>query len=434
MAERLPTLAVVGRVNVGKSSLFNKICGGQGAIVDNTPGVTRDRKFALAEWNGRRFLLVDTGGLSPDKDDPFQEAIRRQVAFAVDEADAVIFLTDGTAGVHPHDEEASRLIRKSGLPVILAVNKVDTAARLDMVHEFNSLGLGKPWPVSAAHGLGVADLLDFVLPFLPEVPVPDFEGVSVAVIGRPNVGKSSLVNRLCDSERAIVNTAPGTTRDSTDTIVKWKEQAFRIIDTAGLRRKCRKMEDVEFYSTLRSWRSAESADVCVVILDGAEFPTGQDARILSRLWEMGKGILICVNKIDLGIDRNLWIDSVVQRFPPAAEIPVMFISALEGNGVGRILPTISQIAERRAVKLTTSKVNQLLMKVVREVAPPSPGGKQLKFFYATQVRQSPPSFLLFLTRPDLVPENYRKYIENSFRKELNLKGVPMHIVLRKRDH
>lgn len=434
MAERLPTLAVVGRVNVGKSSLFNKICGGRGAIVDNAPGVTRDRKFALALWNGRKFLLVDTGGLSPDREDPFQEAIRRQVAFAVDEADAVVFLTDGAAGLHPHDQEAARLIRKSGLPVVLAVNKIDTSQRLELVHEFNSLGLGRPWPVSAAHGLGVADLLDHVLQFLPDIEVPDFQGVSVAVIGRPNVGKSSLVNRLCDSERAIVNPVPGTTRDSTDTIVNWKDHAFRIIDTAGLRRKCRKMEDVEFYSTLRAWRSAESADVCIVVLDGAEFPTGQDARILGRVWEMGRGLLICVNKADLGLDRKLWIETIVQRFPPAADIPVSFISALDGTGIGRILPSVHQIAGKRSMKLSTSKVNQLLMKVVKEVPPPSPGGKQLKFFYATQVRQSPPSFLLFLTRPDLVPENYRKYLENAFRRELNLKGVPMNLVLRKRDH
>ena len=434
MAERLPTLAVVGRVNVGKSSLFNKICGGSGAIVDNAPGVTRDRKFAIAEWNGRTFLLVDTGGLSPDKEDPFQEAIRRQVAFAVDEADAIVFLTDAASGVHPHDEEAARLIRKSGLPVVLAVNKVDTAERLDLVHEFNSLGLGKPWPVSAAHGLGVADLLDHVLQFLPEVVVPEFEGVSVAVIGRPNVGKSSLVNRLCDTERAIVNSEPGTTRDSTDTVIKWKDHAFRIIDTAGLRRKSRKMEDVEFYSTLRAWRSAESADVCVVILDGAEFPTGQDARILAKVWEMGRGVLICVNKTDLGIDKKLWLESVIQRFPPAADIPVMFISALDGTGVGRILPSVQQIAERRAVKLSTHKVNQLMLKIVAEVPPPSPGGKQLKFFYATQVKQSPPSFLLFISRPDLIPDNYRRYLENSFRKELDLKGVPLHLILRRRDH
>jgi GTP-binding protein len=434
MADRLPTLAVVGRVNVGKSSLFNKICGGRGAIVDNAPGVTRDRKFAVAQWGGRSFVLVDTGGLSPGKDDPFQEAIRRQVAFAVDEADAVVFLVDAATGIHPHDQEAAMLIRKSGLPVILAVNKVDTAARLDLVHEFNALGLGKPWPVSAAHGLGVADLLDHVLPFLPEMEIPEFVGVSIAIIGRPNVGKSSLVNRLCDAERAIVNPEPGTTRDSTDTIVKWKETSFRLIDTAGLRRKCRKMEDVEFYSTLRAWRSAEGADVCVVVLDGAEYPAGQDARILNRVWEMGKGVLICVNKVDLNIDRKLWIESVIQRFPPAAEIPVMFVSALTGTGVGRILPEVNIIAERRAMKLSTSKVNQLLLKVVREVPPPSPGGKQLKFFYATQVRQAPPSFLLFVTRPDLVPENYRRYLENSFRRELKLKGVPMNLVLRKRDH
>ncbi len=434
MSQRPPTLAVVGRVNVGKSSLFNKICGGRGAIVDDAPGVTRDRKFAMAQWNGRRFLLVDTGGLSPDRDDPFQKAIRRQVAFAVDEADVVILLTDATTGVHPYDEEAARLMRKSGLPVVLAVNKVDTGARLDLVHEFNSLGLGKPWPVSAAHGLGVADLLDHVLPMLPDMVVEDFQGISMAVVGRPNVGKSSLVNRLCDAERAIVHSEPGTTRDSTDTVAGWKDTLFRIIDTAGLRRKSRKMEDVEFYSVLRAWRSAREADVCVVLLDGAEYPTGQDSRILGKIWEMGKGILVCVNKSDLGLDRDLWLQSIMQRFPPASDLPVMFISALNGTGVGRVLPEVKRIAERRSVRLATGMVNRILMKAVKETPPPSPGGKQLRFFYGTQVRQSPPSFLVFLSRPDLVPDSYRRYLENSFRRELDLKGVPMSIVFRRREH
>ncbi len=430
----LPVVAIIGRVNVGKSSLFNRLIGGRTAIVDNEAGVTRDRKIGTGEWGGVNFIAVDTGGLSPGSDDPFQEAIVKQVHLAVQEAQVIILLVDGTEGIHPFDETAVELVRKSGLPCLLAVNKIDTNSRLGMEHEFTALGLGTPWPISAAHGLGVGDLLDEVVRDLPVVENPDFDGVSVAVIGRPNVGKSSIVNRLLDDERNIVTPVAGTTRDSIDSYLTWKETNFRLIDTAGLRRKSRKMEDIEFYSTLRSWKSVGSADVVVVVLDGNEYPTTQDLRLATRAWEMGKGLLLCVNKVDLGLDRHLWIRSVVQRFPLAKWIPIFFTSALEGQGMGRLLPMVLSVAERRKIQVPTGKLNKLMRTIVNEIQPPSPKGKMLKFFYITQVKDNPPVLVVFVSRADLIPDNYKSYFENKMHEELNMNGVPLKIVYRKREH
>ncbi len=430
----LPVIAIVGRVNVGKSSLFNRFTGGRAAIVDNTAGVTRDRKIGTGEWNGKSYIAVDTGGLSPGSDDPFQEAIEKQIRLAVEEASCIVLLTDGSEGVHPFDQTAVELVRRSGIPSYLAVNKIDTAERLNLIHEFASLGMGNPWPVSASHGLGVADLLDEIVKDFPEGEPEPFDGISVAVIGRPNVGKSSIANRLLESDRNIVTPVAGTTRDSIDSFMEWKGNKFRLIDTAGLRRKSRKMEDVEFYSTLRSWKSVGSADVVVLVLDGMEYPTTQDLRLATRAWEMGKGLLICVNKTDLGIDRPLWIRSVKQRFPLARWIPIFFTSALNGQGMGKLLPMVHAVAERRSAKIATSKLNNILRDAVSKVQPPSPKGKMLRFFYITQVKQSPPVLVVFVSRPDLLPENYKSYFENTMREELNMNGVPMKVIYRKREH
>lgn len=430
----LPVVAIVGRVNVGKSSLFNRLTGGRAAIVDNEAGVTRDRKIGSGDWNGISYIAVDTGGLSPGSDDPFQEAIVKQVRLAVEEATSIILMVDGSQGIHPFDEAAVELVRKSGLPAYLAVNKIDTAQRLDYVHEFTALGMGDPWPVSAAHGLGVADLLDEVVKDFPNIEPEEFDGVSVAIIGRPNVGKSSLANRLLNAERNIVTPVAGTTRDSIDSYVSWQENRFRLIDTAGLRKRSKKMEDIEFYSTLRSWKSVGSADVVVLVLDGREYPTTQDLRLATRAWEMGKGLLICVNKTDLGIDRPLWIRSVKQRFPLARWIPIFFTSALDGQGMGKLLPMVHSVALRRKAKITTSTLNRVMRSAVAEVQPPSPGGKMLKFFYITQVKEAPPVLVVFVSRPDLIPDNYKSYFENKLREELNMNGVPLKVVYRKREH
>ncbi len=430
----LPAVAIVGRVNVGKSTLFNRIAGGRIAIVDDQPGVTRDRKMTPANWAGHDFLVIDTGGLEPGSEDAFQESIERQVNLALSEADAVILVVDVSAGIHPDDIEAAGLVRKSGLPFFLAVNKVDSDSRLAMVDEFYELGLGKPWPVSALHGHGSGDLLDQVVAVLPDSGEDDWEGLSLAVVGRPNVGKSSLVNRLCNQERNIVTDVPGTTRDSTDTAMQWEGRDIRIVDTAGLRRRSRKMDDVEFYSTIRSWKSISRGDVVLVVMDGSEYPVQQDIRIASKAWELGKGVIIGVNKTDLGIDRDLWRESIVQRFNLARYMPILFFSALTGQGVGEILPKVISVGDMRASEIPTSQVNRQLQLAVEEVQPPSPRGKPVRFFYATQVGHHPPKLLIFVNRPGDIPENYRRYIENSLRRVLGWEGVPLRIIYRKRQH
>lgn len=430
----LPAVAIVGRVNVGKSTLFNRIAGGRVAIVDDQPGVTRDRKMTPAHWAGRDFLVIDTGGLEPGSEDAFQESIERQIGLALLEADAVILVVDVAAGIHPFDTEAAELVRRSGLPFFLAVNKVDSDRSIDMVAEFYRLGLGKPWPVSAMHGHGSGDLLDAVAEVLPVVEEEKYSGLSMAVVGRPNVGKSSIVNRLCSSERNIVTDLPGTTRDSTDTYVSWRGMQLRIVDTAGLRRRSRKMDDVEFYSTVRAWKSISRGDVVLAVMDGSEYPVQQDIRIAAKAWDMGKGVVIGVNKTDLGVDRQLWKAAIVQRFHQAGNMPILFFSALTGRGMDGIIPAIMKVGEMRASELPTPLINRKLHEAVEEVQPPSPRGKPVKFYYATQVGHHPPKILIFVNRPGDIPENYRRYLENSLRDVLGMKGVPLKLIYRKRKH
>jgi GTP-binding protein len=431
----LPSVAIVGRVNVGKSALFNRLTGGRTAIVDRMPGVTRDRNVGQCSWNGRDFFVIDTGGLSPGSDDPLQEAIGRQVDRAIAEADAIVLVVDGQAGVHPFDREAAELLRRSGIPCFLVVNKLDNHGMIGAAAEFWELGLGDPWPVSSLHGQGTGDLLDAIVAVLPEGEAGEAgDHVSLAVVGRPNVGKSSIVNRLCDSDRNIVTPEAGTTRDSTDTFVQWDGGEFRLVDTAGLRRRSRRMEDVEFYSTLRAWRSMSRGDVVLVVMDCSEAPAQQDLRIAGRAWEQGKGVIIGANKMDLGVDRDEWIRKLIDRFHPARWIPVLFFSALTGQGIGRILPTAATVSERRTAELKTSDLNRILGRAVDSVQPPTPGGKAVRLFYATQVAAAPPRILIFANRPGDIPENYRRYVENCFRSGLAMKGVPLRIVYRKREH
>lgn len=430
----IPTIAIIGRINVGKSTLFNRIAGGRIAIVDDLPGVTRDRNITLANWTGHDFFIIDTGGLAPGSEDAFQESIREQVQLALEEADAVILVVDVVSGIHPFDIEAAKLVRKTGLPAFLAVNKVDNDQRIPLVSEFFRLGLGEPWPISAQHGLGSGDLLDAVVEDLPAVEQIEENELSLAVVGRPNVGKSSIVNRICREDRHIVTDVPGTTRDSIDTHVSWNDNDIRIVDTAGLRRRTRKMDDVEFYSTVRAWKSIARGDVVLILMDATEYPVQQDIRIAGKAWEMGKGVVIGVNKIDLGIDKELWIDSIIQRFHPARWIPIIFFSALTGEGVGRILPTVVEVARVRNKDLPTSEINRKLMQAVEKVQPPTPRGKPVKLFYATQIGQRPPKIMIFSNRPEDIPENYRRYIENNLRECLGMRGVPMKVIYRKRKH
>jgi GTP-binding protein len=421
-------------VNVGKSALFNRLTGGRTAIVDESPGVTRERNIGQCNWGGYDFFVIDTGGLSPGSDDPLQEAIERQIGLAVSEADAIILVVDGQSGVHPFDQAAADMVRRAGIPCFLAVNKIDNVEMTSLSPEFYSLGLGDPWPVSAIHGQGAGDLLDAVVGVLPRMETDGFEGVSLAVVGRPNVGKSSIVNRLCESERNIVTPVAGTTRDSIDTFVTWKDRTFRLVDTAGLRRRSRKMDDVEFYSTLRAWRSISQGDVVLVLMDATNPPAQQDLRIAGRAWDLGKGVIIGANKIDLGFDRDQWIRRLIDRFHPARWIPIVFVSALTGQGVGRILPMTGTVSARRCATLKTSELNRILERATDRVQPPTPRGRAVRLFYATQIASCPPTVLIFANRPADIPENYRRYVENSFRAELSMKGVPMRVVYRKREH
>ena len=433
----ISTVAVVGRVNVGKSAFFNRLVGKRNAIVDNAPGVTRDRNIDTCTWGGKTFFVVDTGGLAPGAEDPLQESIERQVRLAVSDAQAVILVTDVIEGVHPFDQMAADLVRRSGLPFFLAVNKVDNAERVDLALDFYSLGLGDPWPVSSLHGLGVGDLLDAVVASLPDGDVPEEseeDELNLAVVGRPNVGKSSIVNRLCGSERSLVTDSAGTTRDSTDTVLEYMDRRIRLVDTAGLRRRSRKMADVEYYSTVRAWRSMSVADVVLVVLDGAEYPTQQDLRIAGKAWELGKGVVFGVNKVDLGLDRGLWRQAIVERFAPARWIPIIFHSALTGSGMDQVLPTVLRVGDRRAADIRTSKVNEKLGEAVERVQPPAPRGRPVRFFYATQVGSRPPKVLVFVNRPGDIPENYRRYIENNLREVLEMDGVPLKVLYRARKH
>jgi GTP-binding protein len=430
----IPTVAIIGRVNVGKSALFNRLVGGSRAIVDDAPGVTRDRNISVANWTGHDFYVVDTGGLVPGSEDVIQSAVERQVRLALSEADAVILVVDGMSGIHPFDEAAADLVRRSGIPAFLAVNKMDNLAREAGAAEFFSLGLGFPYPVSALHGSGSGDLLDAVVSVLPAVEHTDAGAVPLAIVGRPNVGKSSLVNRICGFERNVVAPTPGTTRDATDTLVEWQGHRFRLVDTAGLRRRSRSMEDLEFYSTLRSWRTIDRAEVVLVLVDGTEIPSQQDLRIAGRAWELGKGLIVGVNKIDLEVDRKAWLEEFLERFHPGRWVQVIFLSALKGTGVGRVLPTAWQIAEGRGVELSTPEVNKWLESAVDEVQPPSPRGRPLRFFYATQTGRKPPRLLIFCNRPEDIPENYKRYLENGLRDMLGLRGIPLKISFRKREH
>jgi GTP-binding protein len=433
----IPTVAIVGRVNVGKSAFFNRLAGRRNAIVDNAPGVTRDRNIDTCVWGGRTFFVVDTGGLAPGAEDPLQESIERQVRLAVSDADALVLVTDVTEGVHPFDQMAADLVRRSGIPFFLAVNKVDNSRREQLVLDFYSLGLGDPWPVSSVHGRGVGDLLDSLVESLPpagEEPVVSPDELNLAVVGRPNVGKSSIVNRLCGSERSLVTAEAGTTRDSTDTVLEYGGRPVRLVDTAGLRRRSRKMEDVEYYSTVRAWRSMSVADVVLVVLDGAEYPTQQDLRIAGKAWELGKGVVFGVNKVDLGLDRGLWREAVRQRFAPARWIPILFHSALTGSGIDDLLPTVVRVAERRASRVKTSVLNERLREAVERVQPPAPKGRPVRFFYATQVGGRPPKVLIFVNRPGDIPVNYRRYVENSLREVLDMHGVPLKVLYRARKH
>jgi GTP-binding protein len=423
---------------VGKSTLFNRVLGTRLAIVEDIPGVTRDRHFARAEWAGHHFYLIDTGGLEPESTEPMALAIQRQVLAAIEEADLLVFVVDGKAGPHPLDQQIAEILRKTQRPIVLVVNKMDRLPEDLGHHDFWALGLGEPLPVSALSGKGSGDVLDAIVAHLPEAPEEPLEStaLSVAVIGKPNVGKSSFVNRLLGTERMVVSEIAGTTRDSIDTPLRYHGRTLNFIDTAGLRRQARIDESLEYYSALRTTRAIERADVCLLLIDATEPVHNQDLRIAEKALEAGCGLIIVVNKWDLvekdektaaAYERHLRESARALRW-----VPILFASALSGQRVQRALELILEVAAERSRRLTTREVNDLVTKLVERQHPPHHRGQQVKFIYATQAASVSPTFVLFTNQPKGVPEHYIRYLENGFREEWGFIGAPLRIKLRGR--
>lgn len=433
----LPIVSIVGRPNVGKSTLFNKIMQRRLAIVEDTPGVTRDRLYGKTDWNGFYFMLVDTGGFVWD-DDPLAQAVTAQAEEAVAESDVIVLLLDAKSGFTGSDREVADLLRRSNKPVILAVNKVDNFSKSnELLLEFFELGLGEPLPISASNGLNIGDLMDQIVSHLKKLPQPeeDDESIAVALIGRPNVGKSSLFNRLAGQERSVVSDIPGTTRDAIDTYVVHEDTAFTFIDTAGLRKKSKLASGVEYYSMLRSIRAAQRCDIALLVLDGREGVTEQDKRIAGIAHEAGKAIIVLVNKWDLvEKDTNTMAEFVKKlrtelQFMEYANIE--FVSALTGARLVKLYPLIKNTMEQYQRRIGTGLLNDLLNDAVL-ANPPSAKGKNVKVLYITQVAAKPPRFVLFVSDPELVHFSWLRYLENRIREAFGFEGTPIHFITRKR--
>ncbi|MFL5495728.1 MAG: ribosome biogenesis GTPase Der [Gemmatimonadales bacterium] len=433
-----PTVAIVGRPNTGKSTLFNRILGGRPAIVSDRPGTTRDRHFGDAEWQGRSFWLVDTGGLVPESEDSMDRAIRQQVEFALAEADVVIFLVDGREGVNPIDKAIAERLRKAGRPVVLAVNKLDDLERATAQYDFYQLGFGDPMGVSAQVGKGSGDLLDAVVGRLPPFDPAEAEAaIAVAVVGRPNVGKSSLVNRLLGEERHLVAPEAGTTRDAIDSPLRYKEKLLKFIDTAGLRRKAKVEDDLEFYSTLRTERAIERAQVCVLVVDAVVGLHNQDLRIATEAWEQGCGLVVVVNKWDLVEEKDANTarrgqDELIEKAPFLRYVPFVYVSAATGQRVRRILDLILEVAEQREQRVPTAEVNKVLTELLERNAPPQKPGEEVKLLYASQIATAPPTFAIVSNRPDDVPEPYQRYLVHGFRAAWPFTGSPVRLKFTRR--
>lgn len=435
----MPVVAVVGRPNVGKSTLFNKIIGKRLSIVDDTPGVTRDRIYGEAEWLGKKFLLVDTGGIEPDNGDEILLGMRAQAQLAIDTAAAIIFVTDLKAGVTASDMEVAALLQKSGKPVVLCVNKCDTVGDLPAeFYEFYNLGMGDPVAVSSVHGHGTGDLLDAVI---DHIPVEEFgedgeDVIQVAVIGKPNAGKSSLVNQIAGEERSIVSEIAGTTRDAIDTRVERGGVWYNFIDTAGLRRKSRVEDAIEKYSILRAKMAIERADVCVIMIDGKEGFTEQDSKVAGLAMEQGKACIVAVNKWDIvekdGHTMDAMRKSLMNDFSFMPYAPIIFISAKTGQRIDRLFELIKYVREQNNMRISTGKLNDILADATARVQPPSDKGKRLKIYYMTQASTKPPTFVCFCNKAELFHFSYQRYLENQIRSTFGLEGTPIRFVIRER--
>lgn len=434
-----PVVAIVGRPNVGKSTLFNRLAGGRKAIVEDMPGVTRDRLYDSAEWLGREFMVIDTGGIRFDEGELFTREVKWQAELAIEEADVIVFVVDTKDGITHEDEQVAAILRKSRKPVVLAANKVENFDKQLEYYEFYNLGLGDPVPVSAMHGRNTNDLLDAVVSHFAPLSAyqEDEEAVKIAIVGRPNVGKSSLVNSLLGEERVIVSDVPGTTRDAIDTPFKYGGNKYILIDTAGIRKKSRIKEPTEKYSVVRSLKSVERADVVITMLDATEGVNEQDQRIAGYVHEQGKANIIVVNKWDL-VEKdertmNKFDKDIREDLKFMAYSPILYVSALTRKRIYKILELADFVVEQHNRRISTAELNKVINEAMLLNPLPGGGGRRIKIFYCTQVRTAPPTFVLFANNPEMVHFSYLRYLENTLRSNFGFEGTPINLVLRKRE-
>ena len=433
-----PLVAIVGRPNVGKSTLFNKIVGKRIAIVEDTPGVTRDRIYADAEWLNYRFTLIDTGGIEPESEDIIAKQMRRQAELAIETANVIIFIVDGRAGITAADEEVADMLRRCKKPIVLVVNKVDHPKFEESIYDFYSLGIGTPISISAEQGLGIGDMLDEVVAGFSTMDEDEEEhSIGIAVVGRPNVGKSSLVNALLGEERTIVSNVPGTTRDAIDSPVTYGGKDYTLIDTAGIRRK-RSIEDetVERYSVIRSLAAIRRCDIALIVVDAERGLSEQDVRIAGYVHEEGKASVLVVNKWDT-IEKDTY---TVEKFKKEmladlafmSYVPMLFISAKTGQRVQKVMEMASFAYEQNSIRITTGKLNDIVNEAITMNDPPVNNGRRLRVYYSTQVSTCPPTFVIFVNEPDLMHFSYRRYLENYIRKSFSITATPIRLIIRKR--
>ncbi len=434
-----PIVALIGRPNVGKSTFFNYIVGERKSIVEDTPGVTRDRIYADGEWNGRKFTLIDTGGIEPDSDDKILSQMRTQATLAMEMADVIIFLTDIKQGVTAADYEVATMLRKTGKPIVLVCNKADKIGEVPSeLYEFYNLGLGDPYPISSLNQLGVGEVLDAIYEKFPDETDNEEESeyINVAVIGKPNAGKSSLINKILGEERLIVSDVAGTTRDAIDSKYENKYGKYIFIDTAGIRKKSKIEENIEKYSIIRALAAIEKADVCVLVIDATEGVTEQDTKIAGEAHEAGKGVIILVNKWD-AVDKETgslenYTKEVYTKLAYLTYAPILFVSAKTGQRIDKLFPLINSVNEQNAMRVKTSMLNDVMNEAVTLVQPPSDKGRRLKIYYATQVSVRPPTFAVFCNSAKLFHFSYQRYIENQLRKNFGFKGTPVRILVREK--
>jgi GTP-binding protein len=433
-----PVIAIVGRPNVGKSTIFNRIIGDRLAIVEDKPGITRDRIYGTGEWNGQSFSVIDTGGIEIDGEDGMLRLIRAQAELAIEEADTIIFMVDAKAGITNADKEVSQMLYRSGKPIVLAVNKVDNLQRADDIYEFYGLGFGDPVGISGAHGTGIGDLLDAIVAKLParEDEEYDDDVIKVALIGRPNVGKSSLVNAILGEERVIVSEVAGTTRDAIDTPFERDGQRYVLIDTAGMRKRGKVYETTEKYSVMRAMKAIERADVALIIINGEEGIIEQDKHIAGYAHENGKAGIFVVNKWDV-VEKD---DKTMQHFERTIRdhflfmsyAPVVFLSAKTKSRLTKLLPVVNQVAEQHAMRIPTPVLNEIILDAVTINPPPTDKGKRLKVNYATQVAVKPPTILIFVNEPEIMHFSYERYLENKIRASFPFEGTPLRLFIRRK--